>query len=65
MSEEYLGDKIMEKVIDNPVTAHALLEMLIDDGVKINVDLKMLTHQDRKTILIQIIKTLRQRENQQ
>lgn len=54
--------QMLEKVIEHPITSHALLEMLIEDGVKISVDPKTLTFSERKAVLRNILAELEKRE---
>lgn len=64
MSEELLP-KELEEVLKNPVTSHALLSMIIEDGVKMNIDLSKLTHKDRSQIIRKIYHELGKREELQ
>jgi hypothetical protein len=56
-----MSDEI-KQVLENPITTHALLELLIQQGVKLSVDHNKLTHQERVLILKNIIAELEARE---
>jgi len=55
--EEFENFKLpneMEAVLKNPFASHALVSMLIEDGVKLNIDLSKLNHEDRSLLIKRI-----------
>ena len=57
-----IKQEILDKVIDHPIASHALLQLLIEDGVKISINPETISHHDRKIILRQIVDMLEKRE---
>jgi len=53
---------ILKKIIEHPITSHALLEMLIEDGVKVTP--MPTTFSERKVVLWKIVEELNRRESQ-
>lgn len=53
-------NEVLKKVIEHPIASHALLELLIEDGVK--VDPMPETLSERKTLLYKIVEEIEKRE---
>lgn len=53
---------VFKKVILNPITCHAMLQMILDRGATMNIKIEELTHEEKGKIILQIISELYNRE---
>lgn len=65
MSDNIYEDFCIRRVLQNPITTHAFLELLIERGVELSVDHNTLTHDERVAIIYEIIADAEQREKMQ
>lgn len=52
----------LEKVLKNPITTHALVELMLERGIKVSVENNKLTHDERVKLVRFIYEELEKRE---
>jgi hypothetical protein len=62
---EAMTDPNIELVLKNPITTHAMLNLLIEQGVKLSKPVNDLTHSERVEVIRQIMRDLESREAMQ
>lgn len=65
MSDSPKDDFCVRRVLQNPITTHAFMELLIDRGVELNIDHNTLTHEERVALIYEIIDEVDRREKVQ
>lgn len=58
-------DEVLDKIIEHPIASMALLDLLIEDGVRIDIDVRTISHTQRKIILREIVAELSRRDTLQ